>query len=131
MVALVQVMKADPGAIVGVFPCDHYYSDDESFRSTIRSATACAERFPGSLVIVGAEAEYPETEYGWIEPGLSVLNTQVKPLCRVNRFWESPRCPRLELCYKAAASGTLSLPSAARLLSSSWSVARSPMSFFR
>jgi mannose-1-phosphate guanylyltransferase len=54
MVALVQVMKADPGAIVGFFPCDHYYSDDESFRSTIRSATACAEQFPGSLVIVGA-----------------------------------------------------------------------------
>ena len=94
MVALVQVMKADPGAIVGFFPCDHYYSDDESFRSTIRSATACAEQFPGSLVIVGAEAEYPETEYGWIEPELSVLNTQVKPLYRVNRFWEKPALPQ-------------------------------------
>ena len=94
IVALVQVMQADPDAIVGFFPCDHYYSDDESFRSIVRSATSSAEQFPGSLVIVGAEAEYAETEYGWIEPGLAVLETQAKPLCRVNRFWEKPALPQ-------------------------------------
>ena len=90
IVALVQVMQADPDAIVGFFPCDHHYSDDQSFRSIVRSATSSAEQFPGSLVIVGAEAEYAETEYGWIEPGLAVLETQAKSLCRVNRFWEKP-----------------------------------------
>lgn len=90
IVALVQVMKADPDAVVGFFPCDHHYSDDESFRSIVRSATSSAEQFPRSLVIVGAEAEYAETEYGWIEPGLVVSQTQAKPLCRVNRFWEKP-----------------------------------------
>jgi mannose-1-phosphate guanylyltransferase len=92
--ALVQIMQADPDAVVGFFPCDHYYSDDESFRSTVRSATSCAEQFPGSLVIVGAEAEYAEIEYGWIEPGLAVLEAQAKPLCRVNRFWEKPALPQ-------------------------------------
>ena len=40
------------------------------------------------------EAEYAETEYGWIEPGLAVLETQGKPLCRVNRFWEKPALPK-------------------------------------
>jgi mannose-1-phosphate guanylyltransferase len=94
IVALVQVMRADPDAIVGFFPCDHHYSDDESFRSIVRSATAGAEQFPGSLVIVGAEAEYAETEYGWIEPGLAVSEIQAKPLCRVNRFWEKPALPQ-------------------------------------
>jgi len=94
IIALVQVMQADPDAIVGFFPCDHHYSDDESFRSIIRAATAGAEGFPGSLVIVGAEAEYAETEYGWIEPGLTVLETQTEPLCRVNRFWEKPTLPQ-------------------------------------
>ncbi len=93
IVALVQVMQADPDAVVGLFPCDHHYSDDESFRSIVRSAISCAERFPQSLVIVGAEAEYAETEYGWIEPGLAVSQTQVRPLCRVNRFWEKPSLP--------------------------------------
>ena len=92
--ALVQVMRADPDAIVGFFPCDHHYSDDESFRSIVRSAIAAAEQFPGSLVIVGAEAEYAETEYGWIEPGPAVLEIQAKALCRVNRFWEKPALPQ-------------------------------------
>jgi mannose-1-phosphate guanylyltransferase len=93
IVALVQVMQADPDAVVGLFPCDHHYSDDESFRSIVRSATSGAEQFPQSLVIVGAEAEYAETEYGWIEPGLAVSQTQVRPLYRVNRFWEKPSLP--------------------------------------
>ena len=94
IIALVQVMQADPDAIVGFFPCDHHYSDDESFRSSVRSATAGAEQFPGSLVIVGAEAEYAEMEYGWIEPGPVVWETQAKPLSRVNRFWEKPALPK-------------------------------------
>jgi len=90
IVALVQVMQADPDAIVAFFPCDHHYSDDELFRSIVRSATSSAQQFPQSLVIVGAEAEYAETEYGWIEPGLAVSPTQARPLYRVNRFWEKP-----------------------------------------
>jgi mannose-1-phosphate guanylyltransferase len=89
IIALVQILQADPDALVGFFPCDHYYSDDESFRSVIGSAGTAAEQFPESLVIVGAEAEYAETDYGWIEPGLPVLET----LCRVNRFWEKPALP--------------------------------------
>jgi mannose-1-phosphate guanylyltransferase len=94
IVALIQVLLADPEAIVGFFPCDHYYSDDESFRSIVRAATAGAEQFPRSLVIVGAEAEYAETEYGWIEPGLAV--SQTKSLCGVNRFWEKPALPKAQ-----------------------------------
>jgi mannose-1-phosphate guanylyltransferase len=92
--ALVQIIQVDPDAVVGFFPCDHHYFDDESFRSTVRSATLCAEQFPRSLVIVGAEAEYAEVEYGWIEPGPPVWEAQGKPLCRVNRFWEKPALPR-------------------------------------
>jgi mannose-1-phosphate guanylyltransferase len=88
--ALVRIMQADPDAVVGFFPCDHYYSDDESFRAVVSSATAGAEQFPQSLVIVGAEAEYAETEYGWIEPERAVLEAQARPLCRVSRFWEKP-----------------------------------------
>jgi mannose-1-phosphate guanylyltransferase len=73
--AFVRIMQADSGAVVGFFPCDHYYSDDESFRSIISSATSDAEQSPQSLVIVGAEAEYAETEYGWIEPGANCIES--------------------------------------------------------
>jgi mannose-1-phosphate guanylyltransferase len=90
MIALVKVMRSDPDAIVGFFPCDHHYSDEEKFRSMVRSAIAGAEQFPQSIIILGAEAEYAETEYGWIEPGVTVSRARAMPLCRVNRFWEKP-----------------------------------------
>ena len=88
--ALLQIMQCDPDAIVGLFPCDHHYSDDECFRSMVRSAAVSVEQFPKSLVLVGAEAEYAETEYGWIEPGPAVSVSSAIPLYRVNRFWEKP-----------------------------------------
>ena len=89
--ALLQIMKVDPEVLLGFFPCDHCYSDDDSFRSIVRSATGGAEQYPESLVVVGAEAEYAETDYGWIEPGFAVSET---PLYRVNRFWEKPALPQ-------------------------------------
>jgi mannose-1-phosphate guanylyltransferase len=101
LVALLQIMQTDPEAIVGFFPCDHYYSDDESFRSIVRSATASAERFPRSLVIVGAEADHPETEYGWIEPGAPLSQGQAKPLYLVNRFWEKPALPEARSLFES------------------------------
>jgi mannose-1-phosphate guanylyltransferase len=94
IVALIQVMLADPEAVVGLFPCDHFYSDDEMFRSMVRSATSYARQFPRSLVIVGAEAEYAETEYGWIEAGKVVSRTGDLPLFEVSRFWEKPALAR-------------------------------------
>ncbi len=94
IIALVQIMQADPDAVIGLFPCDHYYSDDESFMSVVTSATAAAERFRQSVVIVGAKAQYEETEYGWIEPGQLASHSETTPLCRVNRFWEKPALPK-------------------------------------
>src|SRR5262245_11519200 len=35
-VALVHILHRDPNAVVGFFPCDHYYAHDDSFRLTIK-----------------------------------------------------------------------------------------------
>ncbi len=101
ILALVHVLQADPDAVIGFFPCDHYYSNDELFRSMIASATAAARQFHDSIVIIGAEAEYAETEYGWIEPGLSVSHSEATPLCRVNRFREKPALPQARTLLQA------------------------------
>jgi mannose-1-phosphate guanylyltransferase len=90
ILALVHVLRRDPDAIVGFFPCDHYYSDEQAFRLVVQSATACAAQFPESIVLVGAEAGYPEIEYGWIEPGVLLSRSPVGHLSTVNRFWEKP-----------------------------------------
>jgi mannose-1-phosphate guanylyltransferase len=88
--ATICILQRHPNAVVSFFPCDHYYSDEDSFRLTIRSAAACANAHPNSIILVGAKAEYPEIDYGWIEPGAVVEEAPVGPLFRVNRFWEKP-----------------------------------------
>jgi mannose-1-phosphate guanylyltransferase len=85
--SLLRIMRSDIDAIVACFPCDHYYVDEDAFALTIRSAMAFAEEHPASLILLGAQAHYPEVEYGWIEPGQAIRDL---PLSRVNRFWEKP-----------------------------------------
>ena len=50
----------------------------------------CNSCTPDSLVLVGAEANYPEAEYGWIEPEQEGLQSDAGPLFRVKQFWEKP-----------------------------------------
>ena len=40
IVALLQLLQYKPDAIVGIFPSDHYYADDEAF---------CGDRQVGDL----------------------------------------------------------------------------------
>ena len=90
ILAVVHILERDPDAVVGFFPCDQYYSCDDSFRATVRSAAESAYEHPDSLIVVGAEADYPEVEYGWVEPEVDVVRSGAGPLSRVNRFWEKP-----------------------------------------
>jgi mannose-1-phosphate guanylyltransferase len=90
ILAVLRVLQRDPEAVVAFFPCDHFYADDDSFRSTIRSAIKCAGQNPESIIVVGADAKYPEVDYGWIEPGVVVSESRVRSVAHVNRFWEKP-----------------------------------------
>ena len=85
--SILRIMRSDMDAMVAFFPCDHYYKDEDAFAVTIRSAMGFADEHPTSLVLLGAQAHYPEVEYGWIEPGQAIRDL---PLSRVNRFWEKP-----------------------------------------
>jgi mannose-1-phosphate guanylyltransferase len=90
ILALINILERDADAIVGFFPCDHYYSCDDSFQATVRSAAAASRQHPDSLVLVGAEANYPEAEYGWIEPEQDGFHSEAGLLFRVKQFWEKP-----------------------------------------
>ena len=90
ILALLRILQRDHDAVAAFFPCDHFYADHDSFRLTIRSAVDCAEHNPESIILVGADAAYPETDYGWIEPGVVVSTALAGPLSRVSRFWEKP-----------------------------------------
>lgn len=60
------VMEQDEDAVVAFFPSDHHYSDNSAFREHAEFALNQIEEYPHCLLILGAEARYPELEYGWI-----------------------------------------------------------------
>lgn len=88
--ALLQLSQSAPGTIVSFFPSDHYFADDAAFGATVRSAIEISREHCDSIVLIGAKPEWPEVEYGWIEPGASMTSGSGKPLFNVNRFWEKP-----------------------------------------
>jgi mannose-1-phosphate guanylyltransferase len=91
--ALLHILQRDVDPVFVLVPCDHYYADAEAFGRAVRSALSGAEQYPDSVVLLGAEADYAETEYGWIELGSPISPAPV-PLLRVNRFWEKPSLPQ-------------------------------------
>jgi mannose-1-phosphate guanylyltransferase len=81
-------LAGDP--IVGFFPTDHHYSREMRFAASVRLAAKAVMSRPGTVILLGATAEYPEVEYGWIEPNDRLDLRLTKSLLRVNRFWEKP-----------------------------------------
>jgi mannose-1-phosphate guanylyltransferase len=87
---LLELTGLDEDPIVGFFPTDHYYADEERFVAAVDSAFEACGRHPELLLLLGAEADYPEVEYGWIEPSVGFRRGVGGSLLRVNRFWEKP-----------------------------------------
>ncbi len=75
-------------AIAGFFPADHYIADENAFAQTLDAAYRLAAAHPNTILLLGAQPEHPEVEYGWIEPGQEIQDGQ--SLFRVTRFWEKP-----------------------------------------
>lgn len=80
-------MEAD--AVVSILPSDHYYSDESAFAAALDSSFDLAERYPDSVVVLGARPDRPETEYGWFELGLPAIHRS-RELFRVRDFLETP-----------------------------------------
>ena len=86
---LLSLAQLDAQALVAILPCDHHYSDEESFASSLECAFETAGERTDSVVLLGAKPDYPEVEYGWIELGSS-LGHEASELFRVRRFREKP-----------------------------------------
>ncbi len=91
--ALLRIAKIAPSASVAIFPSDHYASDGASFMAYVRAALEVARTRPELLTLLGITAEYPEGEYGWVEPAEPILGQELGDLYRVRRFWEKPAAP--------------------------------------
>jgi mannose-1-phosphate guanylyltransferase len=87
---LLRIAQHDPDGIVGLFPSDHFIVEEQKFMDYVRSAFEFVRGYPDDLVVLGVDAEYPETEYGWIEPEERVEWEHGTDFFRVKRFWEKP-----------------------------------------
>jgi mannose-1-phosphate guanylyltransferase len=88
--AILMIRELDPEAIVAAFPCDHHYRNVHAFLEVTEAGLAIARDHSDAIVLLGAEATHPETEYGWIEPARVLPNGVSSAPARVRHFWEKP-----------------------------------------
>jgi mannose-1-phosphate guanylyltransferase len=92
---LLRIGAAGPVDAVGVFPSDHYVSDDKAFMIHVNSAFTAVAARPDLVILLGIAPENPEVEYGWIEPDEPIPGPG--RLYRVRRFWEKPSPARARM----------------------------------
>lgn len=63
------IMAADPQATVLMFPSDHFVFPEARFLAHVVRAGLLAHCLEDQLVLLGAQPDRPECEYGWLEPG--------------------------------------------------------------
>jgi len=98
MLPVYWIAARDPEATVVVFPSDHFVLEGASFVAHVAEVVAFVERQRDRVVLLGARATEPDTEYGWIQPGEAVGATASGPISRVDRFREEPTREVAAMC---------------------------------
>ena len=88
--SLIHIVRQDKNAVVGFFPSDHHYAEEDRFMSGVDLAFSAAESNPETVTLLGVAARRPETEYGWIEAAPAMSTDSHDGLLKVKRFWEKP-----------------------------------------
>jgi mannose-1-phosphate guanylyltransferase len=79
------IARRDPDAVMGTFAADHLIRDEAAFGEAIALATEGARE--GRLMTVGIKPTHPETGYGYLECGPSVVAEGIRS---ITRFKEKP-----------------------------------------
>lgn len=69
LLPLMHLYKRFSESAVAIFPADHFVLEEELFMAYVDLAFRVVEQRPSSLVLLGIEPDWPETEYGYILPG--------------------------------------------------------------
>lgn len=95
-----------PDAAVLVTPSDHYFPITDPFVSAVRQAARVARRVPSGLALLGADADEPASDLGWIVPAPRAKSAAAPNL--VAEFVEKPALPvATELLARGALWNTL------------------------
>jgi len=85
------IERANPDAVLGMFPADHVISNEPDFIAVIEKAIRIAAAGE-NMVVLGVTPTRAETGYGYIETGESTN----EGIVRVRRFTEKPNQERAE-----------------------------------
>lgn len=91
--------QLDPDAVMGVFPADHVITKPKRFLKFVRAAYAGGAK--GQMVVLGVQARWAETGYGYVEFAPGFVAGGTTPL-EVQSFREKPK---LEDAEQYLASG--------------------------
>jgi mannose-1-phosphate guanylyltransferase len=100
---LTYIRAVDPTATVLLFPSDHFVYPAVQFVEAVSTAVEAA-RATGRLVLLGAQPDAPEPEYGWIFPATTLGRFGGRPVRSVRSFVEKPSS---ELAARAFENGGL------------------------
>jgi len=89
LLPLAHIRARAPDARVVIFPADHHVRRPEAFVDAVVRAVAVTEEEPSRLALVGATAESPATDLGWIVPTSPSRTTPMGGVA-VERFVEKP-----------------------------------------
>lgn len=90
LLPLSYIYKIEPRSSVAIFPSDHFILEEDRFMEYIGFAQKVIDQFPDKIILLGVQADYPEEEYGWIQPGERILEQSGFEVNRVERFYEKP-----------------------------------------
>jgi mannose-1-phosphate guanylyltransferase len=85
------IAQRAPGALVGIFPSDHFVMEEHAFMAHVAEVAGFAEREPAWTVLVGARPTGCDADYGWVEPREVLAATGSGRIYRAGRFREKPR----------------------------------------
>jgi hypothetical protein len=88
--SLTRLKAVAPNALVGIFPSDHHFKNNETLLGAVNEAFQHVESHGERIVLLGVAPDSPEDSYGWIEPGVRLHGTNAGPILEVRRFWEKP-----------------------------------------
>lgn len=90
--AAIKLLKKDKDAVMLIFPSDHYIEVSDNFYDILNCAIDISNKKRG-LVTIGIKAKTPQTGYGYIQIGKSIIcgeEFSKLDVYKVERFTEKP-----------------------------------------
>lgn len=90
LLPLMHLYKRCPGALVAVFPSDHYIREERLFMDHVDLAFRLIEEDPSKIILLGVQPHGPDPEYGYLLPGEKIARLAPSGVRSVSRFIEKP-----------------------------------------